>query len=249
MFPGNRPPATPRSGFRRSRAWLRALGVSLLASASCREPRRDILGTEQNQHSQHGEELLIRDFFQDRRNGFFLDVGCAWPVIYSNTYYLEKELGWTGIGVDALPDYEKRWRKRRPKSKFFNFAVTDQSGTIVSFHRTVRRDLLGISTLKPGHHDVEYEEIQVPTITLDKLLHDNGVSKIDLLSMDIEGAELLALSGFDIDRFQPELAVVEVHGDTREPVNAYFRSHRYQRIDSYLAYDQANYYFSRNPIP
>ena len=36
--------------------------------------------TEENHYSQHGEELIIRHFFRDRREGFFLDVGCAHPV-------------------------------------------------------------------------------------------------------------------------------------------------------------------------
>jgi FkbM family methyltransferase len=214
------------------------------------ENHRDILGSEENLYSQHGEELVIRDFFQDRRNGVFLDVGCAWPVAYNNTYYLEKELGWTGIGVDGLPDYEFRWGRRRPNSKFFNFIVTDHSDTVESFHRAVEKRFLGVSQIEqsnPGHPKVEYEEIQVPTITLSQLLERNGISKIDLLSMDIEGAEELALAGFEIERFQPDLAVIEVRGATREPVMEYFRSHGYQRIEKYLAFDPVNYYFTRDP--
>jgi FkbM family methyltransferase len=234
----------------------------LLGLAQCREsrreaplpasePRRDILGTEKNLYSQHGEELAIRDFFQDRGNGFFLDVGCAWPVHFSNTYYLERKLGWTGIGVDGLPDYAERWNKRRKNSKFFNYIVTDHSGMVEPFYRPVRRELLGISTMLSerqrgsGHKNVKYEEIRVPTITLTELLDSEGISKIDLLSMDIEGAEPLALAGFDIDRFQPELAVVEVHGATRQPVSGYFRSHRYRLIEKYAAFDSVNFYFTR----
>jgi FkbM family methyltransferase len=210
-------------------------------------PYRDIISTETNIYSQHGEELVIRNFFQDRRNGFFLDVGCAWPVHSSNTYYLEKELGWSGIGVDAIADHARRWRNRRPNSKFFNFIVTDHSGGLESFYRTERGELLGISTLTPGASlgkKRKWKEIQVPTITLTDLLEQNGVLKIDLLSMDIEGAELLALAGFDIHRFAPELAVVEVHAAARKPVHEYFSSRGYERIERYDRYDQYNYYFT-----
>jgi FkbM family methyltransferase len=235
-----------------------ALALASLAGQGCHRnssppesvSRKDILRTEKNRHSQHGEELVIRDFFQDRRNGIFVDVGCAWPVKYSNTYYLEKELGWTGIGVDALPDYESRWRNRRPRSKFFNFIVTDRSDTVETFYRTVDRDLLGISSLfpeNPGRRSVEHEEIQVPTITLNRLLELNGLSKFDLFSMDIEGAEEMALKGFDVERFRPELAIVEIHSTTREAVMAFFRSHGYHPIDRYIEFDYANYYFTRDP--
>src|SRR5262245_17500197 len=73
----------------------------------------------------HGkEELIIRDFFQDRRDGVFLDVGCAWPIEKNNTYYLEKKLGWSGIGVDGLPDFAEAWKSKRPRSRFFNFLVS-----------------------------------------------------------------------------------------------------------------------------
>ena len=64
------------------------------SSVRAEAPLEDIVSTKENLYSQHGEELIIRDFFQDRRDGVFLDVGAAWPVHYSNTYYLESELGW-----------------------------------------------------------------------------------------------------------------------------------------------------------
>src|SRR6266566_6456358 len=46
--------------------------------------------------SRNVEEWVIRDFFQDRHNGVFLDVGANDYRNESNTYYLETELGWSG---------------------------------------------------------------------------------------------------------------------------------------------------------
>ena len=210
-------------------------------------PLVDYLAQE-NHYSQHGEELIIRHFFRDRREGFFLDVGCAWPVRYSNTYYLESRLGWAGIGIDALPEYAERWHKRRRKSRFFNFIVTDHSGGLETFYRTERADLRGISSLERGRGpvgEVQYEEIQIPTITLTDLLDQNDVASIDLLTMDIEGAEPLALAGFDIDRFKPELVCVEAHVDVREGLLEYFSAHGYVRLEQYAERDPVNYYFAR----
>ena len=209
------------------------------------EPRKDILHTERKQYSQHDEELIIRDFFQDRREGFFLDVGCAWPKKDSNTYYLESELGWSGIGIDALPEYAQPWSRKRRNSRFFNYAVTDHSGSFETFYRS---ELPGISALEPrnrfGGREVKSQALRVPSITLTKLLEDNGVSKVDLLSMDIELAEPLALAGFDIDRFKPRLACVEVHGEVEQRVVSYFTSHGYERIERYREYDGVNFYFA-----
>ena len=204
--------------------------------------RQDIVGTGKKLYSLGKEELVIRDFFQDRQGGFFLDVGCAWPIKENNTYYLEKHLGWTGIAVDGLPEYARPWRKRKG-AKFFNYMVTDHSGTVESFYRAEKTD---ISSIRPENDKakVKFEEIKVNTITLTKLLEDNGVSKVDFLSMDIEGAEGLALAGFDIARFKPELVCIEAKPLNRSKILEYFKAHDYERIERYLEYDQVNYYFT-----
>ena len=221
------------------------------ASSTGTTPRRNIVATERVRYSQHHEEVIIRDFFQDRRDGFFLDVGCAWPKRHSNTYYLESELGWSGIGVDALPEYARRWKNQRPRAKFFNYLVGDRSGSVETFFRAPK--LPGISSVRPRESfsgkKVDYEEIKIPTITLTKLLDDNAVVKIDLLSMDIEGAEMPALAGFDIDRFRPQLVCIERYHAGRENILRYFAAHGYEHLDRYLPYDGLNYYFAPKPAP
>lgn len=200
-------------------------------------------------YSQHNEELVIRGFFHDRRDGFFLDVGCASPIQDSNTYYLEKHLGWSGIGVDALPEFAATWLKKRPRSRFFNFLVSDHSDTVEPFYRSelrgtssARKDDAGMKG--PGGQEVKFDELHVPTTTLTRLLDANGVKKIDFLSMDIEGFEPLALAGFDIERFRPELACIEIKPATREKILAYFAAHGYRQIEHYLEADPVNYYFT-----
>ena len=141
--------------------------------------------------------MIIRDFFQDRKGGFFLDVGCAWPIISSNTYYLEKHLGWTGFGIDALQEFAASWSEKRPNSKFFTFLVTDRSGADGTFFKSSETALsstdFDVASGKEFGDPVEPEKIKVPMITLDDLLDREGIEKIDLISMDIEGHEPQAL--------------------------------------------------------
>jgi FkbM family methyltransferase len=197
-------------------------------------------------YSQHNEELIVRDFFHDKRDGVFLDVGCASPIQDSNTYYLEKHLGWSGLAVDALPEFIQPWARKRPRSRFFNFYVSDHAGTVEPFYRAALRGTS--SAVKPekgpGGKEMASQEIQVPTTTLDKLLDTNGVKHVDFLSMDIEGHEPPALAGFDIDRFQPALACIEAKPENREKIAAYFRAHGYERLERYLAHDPVNYYYA-----
>jgi len=220
-------------------------------------PHRDILRKKQKHYSQHDEEVIIRDFFQDRRDGVFLDVGCAWPKKDNNTYFLESELEWSGIAVDALPQYARAWEHQRPRSRFFNYLVTDHVGPAETFFRPERADLSGLSSMAPPKNSssgrkVPYKEIQVPTTTLTKLLDENHVARVAFMSLDIEGAELLALGGFEIQRFRPELVCVEWFHAGREKLRSYFAAHGYERIERYLPYDNVNDYYtprSAGPAP
>jgi hypothetical protein len=90
-------------------------------------------------------------------------------------------------------------------------------------------------------------ELKVPVSTLDALLREQGVEKIDFLSMDVEEHEPQALAGFDIDHFRPELVCIEAHEAVREPIARYFAVHGYERIDAYLRYDGINWYFRPRP--
>lgn len=54
----------------------------------------------------------------ERQGGTFVDIGCNHPTELSNTYYVEKNLGWAGIGIDNEPEYERLWWAMRPRSRF-----------------------------------------------------------------------------------------------------------------------------------
>jgi len=217
-------------------ALLPLLGAPGRASAG------DILTSQKKIYSQFDEELIIRDFFQDRRDGFFVDVGCAWARKDSTTFYLEQHLGWSGIGVDANERYAESWRKNRPRSRFFNFLVMDHSGASEKFYAAQGLGSTQKDRIFKGK-PVGAREVEVQSITLNDLLERSGVSKIDFLSMDIEGSEPGALAGFDIGRFRPELVCIEVMKQNREKILTYFTENGYERIDEYLPHDEINWYF------
>ncbi|MEM1182884.1 MAG: hypothetical protein AAGM22_31360, partial [Acidobacteriota bacterium] len=64
------------------------------------------------------EELLVRRFFRDRRDGVFVDAGCRQPEQQSGTCFLERYLGWSGVAIDRQ-DFSEPWRDLRPRSRFF----------------------------------------------------------------------------------------------------------------------------------
>jgi FkbM family methyltransferase len=207
----------------------------------------ELLASGESLYSQGKSELVIRHFFRDRRNGFFVDIGCFEPKKISTTYYLEAHLGWSGIAVDALEELAPLWKEQRPRSKFFSYVVTDKSGETVTFWElggissTERENIENWEEIKGK--DFKEKPVEHPTITMNDLLEGEGVEKIDFLSMDINGTEPTALAGFDIQRYRPELVHIEVHERNREVLMKYFLDNGYERIDEYLPYELVNWYF------
>jgi len=208
-------------------------------------PSPDILESGEVLYSQGPEELIIRHFFDDRRGGFFLDVGAWQWKEASTTFYLEKHLGWTGIAIDALREFKADYLEHRPKTQFFNYAVSARSGGTIMIYTagpltSTFKDHL---TLFPEAKGRRGSPRRVPTITLNDLLDREGIDRIDFLSMDIEESEPAALAGFDIERFRPELVCIEATERVKEPIAAYFKAHGYERIDAYLERDPSNWYY------
>lgn len=211
--------------------------------------RKPIASTEPSHYSRGKEEVIVRDFFQDRRNGVFLDVGCWHAIQASNTYYLEKRLGWSGIAVDALPELAAEWKKVRPASRFYNYIVTDKDAASQTFYRAALSDISSVKKPKtgPAGNPIAFEKITIPAITLTDLLRKAAVTKVDYVSMDIEGAEVPALEGFDIRKFKPQLVCIEVKVQNRKKVSAYFEANGYERLRQYDRLDITNWYFASRP--
>ena len=49
---------------------------------------------------QHGQDAFVVDHFGSMRGGVFVDVGANDGVTFSNSYYLEKHLGWSGVLIE-----------------------------------------------------------------------------------------------------------------------------------------------------
>lgn len=200
--------------------------------------------------SQRPEEWLVRDFFQDRREGTFLDVGASHYRQHSNTYYLETELGWSGIAVDPLTQFAADYAQYRPRTRFKAFFVSDVSDATAKLY-TVDR-LHRMSSGVPDYTQRTGEpltSVDVPTITLDDLLTSEGIDRLDFVTMDIELWEPKALAGFDLQRFKPALVCIEAQPEVRQAILDYFAERDYVLVGRYLRADIWNLYFTPQSRP
>jgi len=198
-----------------------------------------------DRYSQFAEEWIIRDFFQDRRGGVFVDVGANHYRDSSTTYYLEKNLGWSGLAIEPLAQFEADYKTHRPKTRFLPFFVSDVSDDVAKLYVLDAHTVVSSSdkafTERTGANP---REMTVPTITLNDLLPRHGIEKFDFLSMDIELSEPKALAGFDLRRFSPELVCIEAHSEVRQFILDYFATNGYVIVGKYLSADEHNLYFT-----
>ena len=209
-------------------------------------PLRADYGPARN--SEHEEEWIVQDFFNDRPGGFFVDVGASHYKRFSNTYYLETVLGWSGLAIEPLQQFEAEYMQHRPQTRFLPFFVSDESDAEAKIFLAEWNPLVTSAdksfTQRWGKN---VTELTAPTSTLNDLLDSEGVSRIDFLSMDIELSEPKALAGFDIRRFRPTLVCIEAHPEVRQQILEYFAIHEYVIVGAYLRADRHNLYFT--PLP
>jgi FkbM family methyltransferase len=190
------------------------------------------------------EEWMIRDFFGDRRNGFFVDVGANHYLHTNKTYYLETVLGWSGLAIEPQREFAADYVRFRPRTKFFPLFVSNRSDDIARLYVLKNVPLVASSDRdfvalfgEPG------EVRSVPTVALTDLLDRESVKTVDFLSMDIELSEPRALEGFDIERFKPALVCIEALLPVRQRILDYFAAHHYVVVGKYVWVDRENLYF------
>jgi FkbM family methyltransferase len=198
--------------------------------------------------SEREEEWMIRDYFRDRRDGVFVDVGANHFKNSSKTYYLESMLGWSGLAIEPQREFAADYAAFRPRTKFLPFFVSDVSNDTAKLYITKRSSKVASSDKAFVEQFGKADEVRdVPTITLTDLLVSEGIAHVDFLSMDIELHEPHALKGFDIERFQPSLVCVEGLLPVRQQIIDYFTQRGYALVGKYMWVDLENLYFS--PLP
>src|ERR1700680_1122118 len=152
------------------------------------------------------KEAELIGAFLGNAPGVFVEVGANDPILLSQTHHLER-VGWDGILIEPLRECAERLRSTR-RARVYELAA----GAPEDEGRELPLLVAGaLSTLNPSIvENVRHQEVRrVPVRTLDSLLAEAGIDRVDFLSVDVEGAELAVLRGFSIPRYRPRLILVE----------------------------------------
>jgi FkbM family methyltransferase len=160
--------------------------------------------------SQAGQDLWVfGEMFNEKKAGFFLDLGAHDGVLISNTYLLERKYLWNGICIEANPDSFRQLQRNRRATCIH--ACVDSTARLVNFvKRGMQGGILSSDTdNKEGSNETE-EIFQVETKTLESILVESKAPfEIDYLSVDIEGSEQRVLGSFDFGKYRFKCLTIE----------------------------------------
>lgn len=142
------------------------------------------------------------------RRGVFVEVGAGNGCHLSNTYYLEKVRGWSGLLIE--PDQRHKIISR-PKSKIERCAIGPR-GTI-SLGLTEDPHCSG-ELRQEGAQDRGLNlvgKLEVEQYPLSEILEKHKIKQIDLISIDTEGTELEVWSTLDQTRWKPTIVIMEIN--------------------------------------
>lgn len=173
-------------------------------------------------YSQHGEDFLTNEIFQHKKTGFFVEIGCLDGIEFSNTYFFEKQ-GWKGICVEAHKDFVELLKENRKGSYVVHCAVGERNEEDVIFYANKIGSLSTLDKKEEKRWEENYrefftgfEEQHVKMRTLTSIFDEAGVDEIDFISLDIEGYEVMALSGLDLSKYRPHLFIIEYKDDVHK---------------------------------
>ena len=164
-------------------------------------------------YSMFGEDLVIEKFFRNKKNGFYVDVGCYHPIVGSNTFLLFKK-GWTGVNIDLNKISIELFDKARKKDKNFQVAITNKDKKIKFYFRKKINMLNTISKkFAKDHFKKGFSSLFTRFKKINSILNKTSFKnkKIDFLNLDIEGNELNALRSLNFKKYNPKLICVEIH--------------------------------------
>ena len=159
--------------------------------------------------SETGEDIVLNQFI-DRSPGKFVDVGAHHPITGSNTFGLYIK-GWSGIAVEPQTKFNLLWKVFRRRDLLINSPVSSKLEVV--FHYFTNTLLNTINSKVANIHKSDNKwlnSVPMKAISLHSILPFE-LSPLEnfVLSIDIEGAELEALSTIDWKVQKPRLILVE----------------------------------------
>jgi FkbM family methyltransferase len=166
-------------------------------------------------YSQEGEDMVLKRLFSNIPTGTYVDVGAHHPSLFSNTNHFYQQ-GWTGINIDGLPGSQALFDIERPKDVNLELLVseTEEMTDFYLFNPSLMNTMSKEQAVLNAKFDWcrPLGTTQVKVMPLQKILDTHLLpgTKINFMSIDVEGAEMGVLRSNNWSKYRPDVIVIEV---------------------------------------
>ena len=184
-------------------------------------------------YADNGEDIIIQGLFDHKNDGFYIDVGCYHPIRASLTHLLYKK-GWKGVNIDISKDSINLFKIARPNDKNINIGVADTIGEDFYYQSS------HINQANSFKYYDDLEKVKVQITTLDNIIKNLGIKKIDFLNIDVEYRDYKVLQGLNLNTVRPTLIAIEDNDvfDIADVVNSDI--YKYLTNKEYFLYSKLN---------
>jgi FkbM family methyltransferase len=177
-----------------------------------------------NYGPQYNERDVLERFFEKKTGGLLVEVGAADGTDNSHTAFLIDEYNWTAVLIEPHPQYFHVLSEHYAlcdRVYLVNKAIHKEEG-LHDFYLSGQISRLDYIKSAP--------KVRVDCVRLDNLLKSLKIDRIDFLSVDAEGMDLVVLDTFDWDEWRPALVCVE-HSMGRDELKTYMHKHDYKFVE------------------
>jgi len=162
--------------------------------------------------SQRFQDLFV-DWMLQKRNGIFIEFGACDGINISNTYYLEKYMGWSGILLEPAKSWHNNIKINRPNCIIDFRCVSDESGKEVPFYENTDPALSSLNNNFFSNKSYKVKTVSLNDVFIEyeeKLLKkSNEIDSIDFISIDTEGNEFDIVASINFDLLDIKSLVIE----------------------------------------
>jgi hypothetical protein len=85
-------------------------------------------------NSQAGQESFVLNIHDWKQEGTYLEIGSGFPIQDSNTYILESQYNWRGVGIDLMPERVTQHANERKNTCLLTNAVFTNYDLVLDYY-------------------------------------------------------------------------------------------------------------------
>jgi len=161
-------------------------------------------------YSQVGGSEFVDDLLNQRRNGFFVECGAYTGEQLSDTLFFEAKRNWTGILIEAHPDYHREILRKNRRAMVLRACLSASRRPGLQKFKLVDWGS-GVSALNKNWKAMvkRVPETDVQCFSLNSIMAAIGVNHIDFMVLDVEGSELPVLQTIDWTKLSIDVFSIE----------------------------------------